>query len=105
MWLKMFEDAAKKKRQFTQEEILKDSLWATGPFSDFEGQIKFRDGEVKKGPTDIYLILYGIYLTMAMEKHDVATALNFYIEICKQVEDLKNGTDKITIMNNFRGCN
>jgi len=89
-WLQRIEQA-KKVKSFTTEDKQLAQLWTTDPISEVAYKIDLRNDDLVQGPTDIYLILNGIYFTQGVEKNDVQLAENCYNEIHSKVisdEDL-----------------
>lgn len=87
---------------FTENDITQIQLWTTCPISE-TNDIKFRNDNHTKGPTDIYLILDSIYLTKAIENDEFQLAQHCYISILNQIIALKDSTDRITNMNQSLG--
>lgn len=71
-------EAALKSGKFTEDDRGLIQLWTTDPISEIKNIIELKDGDVKRGPKDIYLILDGIFLTKAVEDNDMPLALNCY---------------------------
>ena len=94
---------AKKSKKFTPEDVKLASLWITNPISDIADDIELREGELERGPIDIYLVIDGIYFIKGVEEDDIVLATNCYHSIIRQAEALKNGTDKITRLKKFLG--
>jgi len=105
---------ANKAKRFTEEDLALATLWTTHPISEFADQIELKEGQLEKGPQDIYLVLDGIYFTKGIEdnvngnnlesaKIGLGLATHCHEAIVQQVEALKNGTDRITTLKNFLG--
>ena len=94
---------ANKNKCFTKEDIEIASLWSTCPISEHADKIVLRDGDISKGPIDIYLLLDGLYFTKGVEEGDIGLATNCYNSIVNQVESLVNRTDRITMLKRYIG--
>jgi len=101
-WEERIKRAIKAKR-FTDEDLKLASLWTTCPISEFADQIELRDGNLAKGPTDIYLLLDGIFFTKGIEDGNVDLAKHCYYAIVEQVKALQNGTDRMSNLKRFLG--
>ena len=88
-WETRLKEAVQNKR-FTKEDVKEAQLWTTDPISEFKNTIEFKNGELKFGPKDIYLILDGIFFTKGVEENDVPLAEACYKGIHKRVEKLNN---------------
>lgn len=84
--------------RFTDEDRELAKLWITCPISEVADRIELKKGELRYGPTDLYLLLDGLYFTKGVEIGDISLSVNCYWSIRKQVEALEDGTDKVSRM-------
>ena len=86
-WFHRIEQASKSK-YFTEEDCILSQLWVTDPISEFSEAIKLKENDLKYGPTDLYLILDGIFFTKAVEEDDIGLAIACYKSIVERVKKL-----------------
>jgi len=101
-WMEALKLASKTKK-FTRRDKVLASLWITCPIYEVAHRIELKDDNLELGPTDLYLLLDGIYFTKGVENDDVELATNCFKSIHKQVEALEKGTDKVSTMKRMYG--
>ena len=72
-------------KKFTEDDKEQAILWTTDPISEFYGVTEFKNGELKLGPIDIYLVLDGIFFTKAIEDEDLHLAVACYKSIRSRI--------------------
>ena len=80
VWLEISWDKrialAVKNKKFSSSDLRLSKLWITGPISELADIIDLKEGQLHLGPTDLHLVIDGLYFTKAVEENDIGLALN-----------------------------
>jgi hypothetical protein len=79
-----------KNKKFSSDDLRLSMLWITNPISELIDIIEFKKGQVYLGPSDLQLIMDGIYLTKAIEEDDIGLALGCMKSMNDRVFKLHN---------------
>ena len=86
-------DRAKISKKFTEEDRSFAALWISDPISEIAEKISLRNNDLSLGPTDIYLLLDGIFFTKGVEDNDINLACACYNSIYNRLTKLLHGKD------------
>lgn len=77
--------SAIQRKSFTKDDKRLAELWINDPTSELCDIIKYKDGQIYKGPEDVYIRTNGLFFTKAVEEDDINLAISSIVSLANQV--------------------